>query len=412
MPDSVTNTLKSNKMISVEEAERIILSQKTDYGKEEILLSESTGRVLAEELKADRDLPPFDRVSMDGIAIKFRSFEKGGRRFKINGTQAAGEAPLSIHEEDECIEIMTGAALPSSADTVVPYEDLEITDSIAIIQVQDLRKGQNIHQAGKDKKKGEIVAQANQIITPAIIGAAASTGRTKLAVKKLPGMVVISTGDELVDIDSTPSQYQIRRSNSDSIVAALKPYGIHADSIHLPDDLNIIKKEIKTCLDRYDVLLLTGGISMGKFDYVPKALEEVSVEKIFHKVQQRPGKPFWFGRYQNKLLFALPGNPVSSFFCLYRYVLPWLKNTLGLPSSNVYAVLNESFGFQPPLTYFMQVKLHSNEKGELIANPVKGNGSGDFSSLVEADGFMELPADRSVFKEGDVFRIWPLRNGL
>ena len=150
---------------------------------------------------------------------------------------------------------------------------------------------------------------------------------------------------------------------------------------------------------------------MGKFDYVPQALHELSVEKLFHKVHQRPGKPFWFGIHKNGVLvFALPGNPVSTFMCLYRYVLPWLKACMGLSSNqNNYAILGKDFSFAASLQYFLQVKLNINNAGNLIATPVEGNSSGDFANLLDSDAFMELPLEQNNFAKGEVFKIWPFR---
>jgi len=398
-------------MITVEEAEKIILSQVKDFGTESIPFETSSGRVLAENLVADRDLPPFNRATLDGIAINYVSFEKGIRSFHINATQAAGDIPVNIINPDECIEIMTGAALPATTDTVIGYEDLHIQNGIALITTVTINKGQGIHTKGKDKKKNEIVATAYRLITPVLINMAASIGKTKLLVKKLPKVIVISSGDELVEADETPSAFQIRRSNSYMVKAALMQHNLHADTLHIPDDLEITKQKISDCLQSYDVIILSGGIAMGQFDYIPQALQELSVNKLFHKVQQRPGKPFWFGTHSNGMLvFALPGNPVSTFMCLYRYVLPWLKASLGLHfRENSYAILNEDFSFTPLLQYFLQVKLNVNKNGSLLATPVAGNSSGDFANLLDTDAFMELPLEQNNFTKGEVFKIWPFR---
>jgi len=220
-------------------------------------------------------------------------------------------------------------------------------------------------------------------------------------------VVVISSGDELVDIDQQPSPVQIRKSNSYTIKAVLNQHHIEADLVHIPDDPQITREKIGYYLDNYDVILMTGGISMGKFDYIPKALEELQVKTIFYKVSQRPGKPFWFGKHDNAaLVFAFPGNPVATFMCLHRYFLPWLRLSQGLQESIAYAVLDRDFNFGPELTYFLQVKLQSSKDGRLLATPIEGNGSGDFANLADTDAFMELPLERSEFKRGEVFRIW------
>ncbi|WP_426667312.1 molybdopterin molybdotransferase MoeA [Mucilaginibacter sp. McL0603] len=398
-------------MITVEQAEKLIKLQLRNFGTEYIAFELALGRVLAEDIIADRDLPPFNRVTMDGIAVSYSALEKGIRSFKIKATQAAGDQPIDIDNPDECIEIMTGAALPGSVDTIIRYEDIDINDSVAILLISGINKGQNLHLKGADKHKGEVMAMKAQLITPAIISLAASVGKAELLVKKLPRVVIISSGDELVDVDQEPSPTQIRKSNSHTIKAVLSQYKLKADLLHIPDDPIITKQKISDCIKNYDVILMTGGISMGKFDYIPKALEETGVKAIFHKVSQRPGKPFWFGKHENEaLVFAFPGNPVATFMCLHRYFLPWLNATQGFRQKpSVYAVLEQDFIFKPDLQYFLQIKLSFSEQGQILANPIEGNGSGDFANLADTDAFIELPMQREEFKKGEVFRIWPFK---
>jgi len=395
-------------MITVAEAEKIIQSQIKNYGTENVPFESSVGRVLAEDLFADRDLPPYDRVAMDGIAIKFSAFQKGIRSFTITAIQAAGETPVDITDESECIEIMTGAALPSTADTVIRYEDVNIKEGVATVKCESVKQRQNVHGRGTDKKQQERVAIAPQRITPAVISLAASIGKVLLSVRKTPRVVIISTGDELVDVDETPSPFQIRRSNNYTIKAALRKYVIEADSVHIPDDLEITRQQVRRCIEEYDVILLSGGVSMGKFDYVPQALQELSVEKLFHRVQQRPGKPFWFGAHPGgALVFAFPGNPVSTFMCLHRYFIPWLRASLGETApAYLHATLNEDVTFNRPLQYLMLVKIAVSDTGQLLATPVDENGSGDFTSLLQANAFMELPAEKSTFKKGEIYKLW------
>ncbi|WP_228406261.1 molybdopterin molybdotransferase MoeA [Chryseobacterium sp. YR221] len=393
-------------MITVQQAENIILSQAQDFGKEFIHYDSALGRVLAEDLKADRDLPPFDRPTVDGIAISYHAYEKGIRSFKIKAVQSAGEPSVSIHSAEDCIEIMTGAALDNSADTVIRYEDISIDHGTAHINI-DIKQGQNIHLKAKDKKAGEILVKAGQIISPAIIGIASSIGKTTLFVKKLPKIAIISTGDEMVNAESVPTPFQLRRSNGVSIQSVLKKYGIQADTLHVNDHYEEIKKELARCIEEYDVLLLSGGVSMGKFDYLPEVCRELGIEKRFHKIKQRPGKPFWFGSKDQKLVFAFPGNPVSVFMCLHRYFIPWLEKSLETPpTSPLFAVLQDDIDFPFGLQYFAQVKLNINSSGQLTAESVHTNGSGDFSHLAETDAFIELPLEQNHFKKGEVYPIW------
>ena len=399
-------------MVSVAEAEKIILSETKDYGNELIHFEAALGRILAEDLLADRDLPPCNRVTMDGIAISYAAFEKGTRSFKITGTIAAGDIPIEINGQDECVEIMTGGALPDSADTVVRYEDVVIKNGIAAIITADIKKGQNIHRKGRDKKYGDMVAALGQLVDPALISMGASVGKEMLLVRRQPKVTIITTGDELVDVGEQPNPYQIRSSNNYTVKAVLQQNALPADMLHIPDDRETTRVKIKDCLSQYDVIIMSGGVSMGKFDYVPQVLEELGVTKLFHKVQQRPGKPFWFGKDKNGVLvFAFPGNPVSTFLCLHRYFVPWLlfKSKVKSENQKVYAVLNEDVAFPAPLQYFMQVKVRVSEHGQLLATPMEGNGSGDFANLLGSDAFMELPMEMSNFKKGEVYRIWPFK---
>ncbi len=395
-------------MITVEQAEQLILDNAGDCGNEIISFDESLGRVLAETIKADRDLPPFNRVSMDGIAIKYKAFAGGQRTFTIRATQAAGDAPTDTNAHDECVEIMTGAALPDTLDTVVRYEDIDISDGKATILVNQLRNGQNIHFQGVDKKQGDVVLTPGRIITPAVISMLASVGEAEVRVKRKPRVVILSTGNELVEVTKTPSPYQIRRSNNYMVNAVLAKLGIDAAMLHIPDEHEVIKQTLQQCLHNFDVLLLSGGISMGKFDYIPQVLNELQVEQVFHKVKQRPGKPFWFGRQSNgPVVFAFPGNPSATFLGVHRYFIPWLNKAMGMePIQPKYAILNSDFKFEPELTYFLQVQLIYAADGKLLAKPVEGNGSGDFANLADTDAFMELPLEKSEFKKGEVYPIW------
>jgi molybdopterin molybdotransferase len=400
-------------MVSVEEAERIILQQCKDFGTEIVSFDSCLGKVLAEDILADRDLPAFNRVTMDGIAIDYEAFKNGTRSFKIKAAQSAGGQPIDINSNNECIEIMTGAALPSTTNTIIPYEVVEIKNGIATINTETVSISQYIHHKGKDKKQNEMLVEANQFITPTIISIAATVGKTTLRVKKAPGIIIISTGDELIEINEIPSPFQIRRSNNYILHAALKQFAINADMLHLPDEPTIIEKELQGFIDKYDVIILSGGVSMGKFDFVPSALEKLQVKKLFHKVRQKPGKPFWFGIHEKgPLVFALPGNPVSTFMCFQRYFLLWLKSSWQIKINNNCAILNADFTFKTALQYFLQVKLHINEKGELLAAPVEGNGSGDVANLLQADAFMELPLERNECKKGEVFPIWAFKQIL
>jgi molybdopterin molybdotransferase len=392
-----------------QEALAIILNNTFDFGIEEVDFIQSTGRILKETIVADRDFPPFNRVSMDGIAIASEAFNKGQRTFKIEGVQAAGCPQLTLKNNQNCIEAMTGAVLPKGCDVVIQYELLTIENGEAHINLEEVKHFQNIHLKGFDKKKGDILIAPNTQISPAEIGVLATVGKSTVKVAKQPKVMIVSTGTELVEVYETPAEHQIRRSNVFTLVSLLEKLHIKSDTAHILDDKEVLKSKIALFLEQYDVLLFSGAVSKGKFDFIPEVLAELGVEKLFHQVKQRPGKPFWFGvkplnNQQNKAIFAFPGNPVSTFVNCVKYFYPWYYKSVGVTVKNQQAILSEDFYFKPNLTYFLQVKLHQST-GKLYATPVSGKGSGDLANLVEADAFLELPDDRYDFIKGEVLPI-------
>jgi molybdopterin molybdotransferase len=399
-------------LISVAAAEEIILGHKGTYGAESVLLSAAPGRVLTQDIVADRNLPPFNRVTMDGISIDYSAYEAGVRDFTIAATIAAGATPIEINEAGECIELMTGCALPATTDTVIRYEDLKIANGVASVLIEGIRRGANVHREGSDVQAGAVVVPAHTVVDAAVVSMAASVGCSALLVQRLPRVVIITTGDELIAVDALPNPFQVRRSNSYAIQAALLQYGIDADTLHISDNVGDAATQIGQCLAGYDAIVLTGGVSMGKFDIVPGVMQELGVQMCFHKVKQRPGKPFWFGAHKttNTVVFAFPGNPVSAFLCLHRYLIPWVKCTIEMPQQGTpLAALTEDVIFQPELQYFLQVVVSQDAAGKLIAKPLAGNGSGDFSNLLHANAFLELPAGRTHFSQGELFSIWPFK---
>ncbi|CAL2090963.1 Molybdopterin molybdenumtransferase [Tenacibaculum sp. 190524A02b] len=397
-------------MISVKEATDKILNHTRDFGEEEIPFIDAVGRVLKEDIIADRDFPPFNRVAMDGIAINYRFFEYGVRDFKIEGIQPAGSAQEKMENATHCYEVMTGAVLPENTDTVIRYEDVEVNTLMATVTVDTIKEGQNIHYQGSDKEQGTVLIKKNTIVSPAEIGVLATVGKSKVKVAKQPKVMIVSTGDELVGVEETPLAHQIRRSNVYTLVSLLDRLKIPSETVHLTDDKEVLKEKIKEYLKEYDALLFSGAVSKGKFDFLPEVLDGLGVEKLFHKVAQRPGKPFWSGITDNCCVFAFPGNPVSTFVNGMAYFYPWYYKSVGVAQKIEAAVLTEDVIFKPNLTYFLQVKL-SVENSELKATPVKANGSGDLASLIDADGFIELPKTEEItFKKGTVFPVILYRN--
>ena len=395
-------------MVSVSEATSIVGSNLFKPEAEVVNVANALWRVLAEPIKADRDFPPFDRVAMDGIAIQYEQFSNGQKDFELEGVAAAGNPQKKLTDKSKCMEVMTGAPLPHGTDTVIRYEDLEILNNRATILISNLSNGQNIHRQAQDAKQNQLLLPVGTLISPAEIALIASVGKSQIKVNTFPRAAIISTGDELVDINDIPEPHQIRRSNSYALQAALKSLNCESTIYHLPDVQDLIEKELREILDQHDLLILSGGVSKGKFDFVPAVLEKLGVKKHFHKVKQKPGKPFWFGGVGNKTVFALPGNPVFTYMCFYKYVDPWLKLGLGLELKQEKASLAQDYEFNGDLTYFLQVSI-SNQEGQLIASPIPGGGSGDFANLKDVNAFMELPEGRKFFKRGEAFPILYIR---
>ncbi|PWK18095.1 molybdopterin molybdotransferase [Arcicella aurantiaca] len=386
-----------SKMISVKEALKIVEENAFIPKVSEVSLLESVGKVLAENITADRDFPPFNRVAMDGIAIA-QTLDS----FKIETIQYAGEAQKSLQNPENCMEVMTGAVLPSGCNTVIRYEDIEIqeVDGVKVakisIPLSEISQGQNVHRQGSDRKMGDILLQKGLKISPSEIAVMASVGKASVKVEIPPKVAVISTGDELVEITANPLPYQIRMSNSYMLSAALDRVGVKANLFHLTDDKEELFIKLQEILANHDILLLSGGVSAGKKDFVPEILANLGVKKLFHKVAQKPGKPFWFGKTEEgKTVFALPGNPVSTFLCFCKYFLE---------RRNEVVVLDKDVFFKPNLTYFVPVKTYFQD-GKLMATPFEGSGSADFANLTDCDGFVELPAESQVFKKGEVFEF-------
>jgi molybdopterin molybdotransferase len=415
-------------MISVKEAKNIILNATQDFGVEEIPFIKSIGRILKEEIVADRDFPPFNRVSMDGIAIDYASFQKGQRAFNIEGIQPAGSPQITLQNKQNCIEVMTGAVLPKNANVVIRYEDVTIDYGTATINIDSIKDKQNVHPKGKDSVEGDVLIHQNTIITAAEIGVLATVGKSAVKVAKLPKIMIVSTGDELVGVHEIPLEHQIRRSNVFTLVSLLERLKIPSETDHITDDKPVLKSKIAKYLQEYDVLLFSGAVSKGKYDYLPEVLDELGVEKYFHKVAQRPGKPFWFGRkasaifskqtdnksenLNNKnqtVVFAFPGNPISTFVNCLAYFCTWYQKFVGLKLVEETAILGEDVSFKPNVVYFLQVKLES-KFGILIATPISGNGSGDLASLVNTDAFIQLPNEKTDFKKGEVYPVLRYRD--
>jgi molybdopterin molybdotransferase len=388
-------------MISFAEAFDQVLANPLALGAENVPLEEARGRILATEVHSDRDLPPFDRATMDGIALAYPAYREGQREFPIRGEVRAGTPLQRLENATACMEIMTGAMVPEGADAVVRYEDVEVSKGIAQIKAP-VNPLQNIHPRGSDSRAGKLLLSPGQCIGPAEMAVLASVGKALVKVFALPQTSLFSTGDELVPVDADPLPHQIRRSNVFALQAALGDLRIHPKVGHLPDHPEQIKPRLAAVLDQPGAVLLSGGVSMGKYDYLPQLFGELGVENIFHRVAQRPGKPFWFGinRRSGCLVFSFPGNPVSTFLNYHLYFKPWLWKSWGLELPKHQVMLPENMENTTALTQFRLGEVRI-DRGRVGFSAVPMNSSGDFLSLSRAHGFACLEPRETPYLAGE-----------
>ena len=390
-------------MLTTTQAREAILAAMPSLPAESVSLSDAAGRVLRQTVVAERDQPPFDRVMMDGIAISHANFAAGQVSFSLQATQSAGDVALTL-DDASAIEIMTGASLPDGADCIIPVERISTTDGVATLEDgYQPEQGQFIHPRASDHAAGTELLQPGIRVAPADIAVIASAGLADVEVTRQAVARVISTGNELIAAGEQIAPHQVRMSNGPALIALLAHHG-HTDCAHehIADDKQALRERIGAHLDEADILILSGGVSMGKADYVPEILADLGVTVTFHRISQRPGKPMWFGMGpRGQAVFALPGNPVSALVCCRQYVIPALARAAGLgETAPAFASLASEVTFKPNLTCFQPVKLVSNAAGQVLAMPVKTNTSGDFTALSGTDGYVELAQAQTHFPAG------------
>lgn len=386
-------------MISVEEVFHFMQQYAVDFGTAQVALEDTPGRILREPIRADRDFPPFDRVTKDGIALKYEAIEKGLRQFTIQDIQAAGQPQKELSDPKDCLEVMTGAIMPKGTDTVIPYEEVEIKGNIAMVTGEQVRPFINLHLKASDAHKGDLLMEAPLWLRTKHINTLATVGKFQVTVAKLPRVAVISTGDELVEVEESPELHQIRRSNVYALKSLLREEGIRASHYHLKDEQQEIRSKLAELLETYDVLLLSGGVSKGKYDFLPECLEQLGVKKIFHFVKQRPGKPFWFGAKGNKRVFAFPGNPISTKVCYLLYFRAWLGHSTGLALPFMPMQLAEHTNSADFYHLRLVKAFWDGQKQLLEVEEVNISSSGDLVSLNEANGLLCIPGSQSTTRQ-------------
>jgi molybdenum cofactor synthesis domain-containing protein len=395
-------------MIPVREAISIVLGQTSRLAVEAVALGDSLNRVLAEDIIADCDLPPFDRAQMDGYAVRAEDVSKTPARLGIVGESAAGSGWHHEMKAGEAVRIMTGAPVPRGADAVQQVElTRESNGHVEILESVDA--GRSIVKRASEIRTGETVLRAGDDINAAMIATLASFGYAQVKVGRRPRVAIMATGSELVDIDQKPGRDQIRDSNNYTLAAYAKLAGATLDRLPLAgDDTEELKKQMAAAAERSDVLITSGGVSMGVYDFTKAALKELGAEIFFERVSLRPGKPTVFGRLGHTLLFGLPGNPVSvavTFNLFARTALRAMQGAQEPVMKEETAVLARDLKGSIERESYLPAVLRTDEKGTLLAEPLKWGGSSDFVAFARATALIDVPAGAKIVDAGTPVKI-------
>ncbi len=396
-------------LINPTQAQRRILANLPPLPAIDCPLQKCAGRILRETITADRPFPPFNRSMMDGYAIRAADIDGSGI-FEITVQVPAGTPEQILGNTPRaCAEIMTGAVVPSDADCVVQYEVTRRIDEthMQLLDPVDHATGDFIHVYASDRPAGEVLLQAGTLIGAREIAVAASCGCATLSVSKKPAIAIVSTGDELIAIDESPCPHQIRRSNDVMIDAAFKRVDLPACQFaHLPDDPDTSQSQLADLIAANDIVIITGGISMGKKDYIPAALNTLGLQCHFHGVAQKPGKPLGLWSQTDCTVFTLPGNPLSTLTCLHHYVLPALFHAMGQSqmAASSAVQIDSKIPARDDLTVFLPVKRNTHNQ----AGPQPANNSGDLVRILQSDGYIELsPTPEKSYPAGTSFDFHP-----
>jgi molybdenum cofactor synthesis domain-containing protein len=398
-------------MIPVDDATQIVRQQTTRLPQERIPLAESMGRVLAEDIIADCDLPPFDRSQMDGYAVLTSDVQTTPVKLKIVGESAAGRGWHKTMKAGESVRIMTGAPVPEGADSVQQVElTRELDGSNQVEILEPVSKGRSIVTRGSEIKAGQTVLKAGEPINAARMSVLASFGYAEVSVGRQPRVAVLATGSELVPVDQKPGQDQIRDSNNFTIAAYAALAGAEVERLPLAgDDTNLLKQQIAEAADRSDVVITSGGVSVGVYDFTKPALRELGAEFFFERVALRPGKPTVFARLPNgALFFGLPGNPVSvsvTFNLFVRVALLTMQGAMDPLLLQATAVLAHNVKGAIARESYLPAQLTTTDGGILTASPLKWGGSSDFVSFVRATSLIIVPQDAGVVEAGSKVRV-------
>ena len=392
--------------LKASEAQRVIFGALTTLGVETVDLAQSLGRVLAEEIRANRDLPPYAASAMDGFALRAADLARVPASLEIIEEINAGDSPKRTVGAGQCARIMTGAPLPPGADCVIKVEDCDEPDaplSGRVLIKVSAPTGNFVRPRGESMSQGDLVLSPGTTITPGVVGVLATVKATRFAVQRRPRVAILSTGDEIEGLDDALDPNKIPDSNSHALRAQLQAIGIEPVMLGIARD---DPAELEAYLQRgleFDVLLVSGGSSAGVHDYVRACVEKLGVRMAFWRVATRPGHPLAFGRTERTVFFGLPGYPVSSMVCMEQFVLPALRRMMGQSRCfrrTLAARLASAFKANPGRTEFVRVQL-AQQGGQFVATPTGSQSSVVLTSMARADGFMVVPADCAGFAAGD-----------
>ena len=392
-------------MISADQALQIVLENVNPLGVERISIVEALGRVLAEDISSPRDIPGFDNSAMDGYAVRAADLagasDANPVKLTVVETVGAGMMPTRRVGAGEAVRTMTGAPIAEGADAVVQVERTRGGETVVEF-LAPAEKGDSIRPRGEDLRPGQLAMAAGKTLRPADLGMLASVGRAMVEVIRRPRVAIVATGDELVDVDRSPVGAQVVNSSAYALAGAVREAGAEAVILKVArDDPREIRARLAEAMT-FDAVLSTGGVSVGRFDHVAGALDELGMRQLFHGVAQRPGRPLKFGAAGYRPIFGLPGNPVSTLVCFYLYARPAIlkmsgMRRVGLPRVGARCAVDIKLG--KDLTEFVRVTLKRDAEGWL-ATPTGSQGSGIFSSVSRADGLLVGPSTETLLKAG------------
>ncbi|MBU1122867.1 MAG: molybdopterin molybdotransferase MoeA [Candidatus Omnitrophica bacterium] len=399
-------------MISFVEALDKIVKNTPVLLAEEVGVTESVGRVLAQDICSPINMPPMDKSAMDGYAVNYKDAIRNNLTLKCGGVIQAGSANQKSINEGQCVKIMTGAPIPKTADTVVMVENTKNVDTRVKI-LKPIKKGQNICFKGEDITVNQKLLAKGKIISIADIALIATTGKSFIKVIKKPTVAFLNTGDEIVPAGKKLPKNKIYNSNGPQLAALLSFDGISGKFLGIVKDKpEALTKTIKKGLN-YDILLISGGVSMGDYDFIPQILQTLKIRKIFHKVKIKPGKPLLVGKHKKTLIFGVPGNPVSNFTTYMLFIRTAIYKMMGyknfMPQFKE-GIIKKTVKRNPGRLHFVPVTVEKKNHKKYLTPPTS-HGSADIVSLSQADGFMMVDADKTLVKKNEKIKyiIWKKR---